>query len=266
MTAGARVLVALAGAALLGGCGGDTTTLERADEAMGKLERAEISIGVVARAGSPDEGTAGPVGFTMAGRFDTATGSELPVLDLTYTRLLGDREEVVTVQSDGTRMAVRNDGVRTEVPPGQARRLAVAGDDRPAGLGELGVSGWVTEATESEGPTVDGVATRRVTGPVDGADLVSDLAVLADQVSGQRRAPTLDEEAKRRVRARVRSGDVEVLVDDNDLPRRIHATVDFGAPVAPELERALGPYAGASLEVTLEIRGPGQRVAPPDLG
>ncbi len=127
----------------------------------------------------------------------------------------------------------------------------------------------LTDATSLLGDTsllgVDGVATRRVTGPVDAADLVSDLAVLADQLSARRQTEPLDEEEGRSVQSRVRSGDVEVLVDDDDLPRWVRANVDFGATVAPEVQRALGPYAGASIEVTLEIRAPGRPFPPPDL-
>jgi hypothetical protein len=273
MTAGSRVAGVLAVAGLLvTGCGGDASTLERADDAMAELERGDVTVGVVARAGGPEgstttsgPGAVGPVGFTMKGRFDAGAGTDLPVLDLTYTRLLGGNEEVVTVQSDGRRMVVTSGGVPVEVPPDQARRLQLGGGDRPAGLGELGIGGWITEPTESDGPTVDGVATRRVAGPVDAADLISDLALLADQVSGQERSQPLDDEAKKRVQSRVRSGDVEVLVDSDDLPRRVRATVDFGATVSPELQRALGAYAGAGMEVTLEIRAPGRPVTPPSL-
>jgi hypothetical protein len=248
-------------AALLGGCGDRSSTLERADRALGELERGDISVAVRARAGEGRD-TAGPVGFDIGGRFDIAADTRLPVLDLTYTRLLGDRREEMTVQSDGTRMVVTTDGVPVEVPPEQARRLELEGERR-AGVGDLGVGGWITEASESDGPVVDGVPTRRVTGPVDAADLMSDLAALAGELSGQDSAPRLDEESAERVRSRLQSGDVEILVDGDDLPRRVRATADFGATVAPELRRALGPYAGASIEVTLEVRAPGQPVALP---
>lgn len=248
---------------LLGGCGDRQSTLERADRALGALERGEISLGVRASAGQAEDRT-GPVGFDIAGRFDIAAGTALPVVDLAYTRLLGERKEVTTVQSDGARMVVTTDGVPVEVPPAEARQLQLE-RDRPTGVGDLGVRGWVRDADEGEGPVVDGVPTRRVTGPVDAADLMSDLAVLAGQVSGRGGGPRLDEEAAERVRSRVRSGDVELLVDEDDLPRRVRATVDFGAAVAPELEEALGPYAGVRMEVTLEVRAPGRPVAPPVL-
>jgi hypothetical protein len=253
----------VAAGVVLGGCGGRSSTLERADRALGELERGEISVGVRATAGQADDAT-GPVGFDLGGRFDIAAGTVLPVVDLTYTRLLGGRKEVMTVQSDGSRMVVTTDGVPVQVPPEQARRLQLAGD-RPAGVGDLGVGGWLREAEESDGPVVDGVATRRITGPVDAADLMSDLAALAGQVSGRGEEPRLDQEAAERVQSRVRSGEVEVLVDENDLPRRVRATVDFGAAVAPELQRALGPYAGVRMEVTLQVRAPGGAVSRPVL-
>jgi hypothetical protein len=219
---------------------------------------------MTARAGEGEGAAAGPVGFTVAGRFDLATGTSLPVLDVTYTRLLGGDTQVSSLQSDGRRMVVVADGTAAEVPPEEAERLQLGGDGRPAGLGALGVGGWITEPTESGGPVVDGVATRRIAGPVNAADLMSDLAALASEMSGES-ATALDENAARRVQAHVRSGDVEVLVDENDLPRRVRATVDFGAAVAPELQQALGPYAAANLEVTLEVRAPGAPVPPPSL-
>ncbi len=264
MTRTRAAAVVLVGAVLLTGCGNDETTLDGADRALGKLDRGEISVALTAGAGQPEGATAGPVGFTMAGRFDVAAGTELPVLDVTYTRMFGEEEEqVVTVQSDGTKMVVTTDGTAVDVPPEQASSLQLGGGDRPAGLGELGIGGWITEPTESEGPTVDGVATRKVTGPVDAADLMSDLSMLAGQVSGQGEGQRLTGEAAARVRSRVRSGDVEILVDEDDLPRRVRATVNFGSTVAPEVQQALGPYAAARLEVVLEVRAPGQPVPPP---
>ena len=253
----------VAAALALSGCGDRSSTLERADRALGALERGEISVGLRASAGQGQD-TAGPVGFDIGGRFDIAADTTLPVLDVTYTRLLGADKEVMSVQSDGTRMVVTTDGVPTEVPPEQAERLRLEGD-RPAGVGDLGVGGWITEAAEGDGPVVDGVRTRRITGPVDAADLMSDLAALAGELSGQDDAPRLDEDSAQRVQSRLRSGDVEILVDDDDLPRRVRATADFGAAVAPELQRALGPYAGARLEVTLEVRSPGRPVTRPAL-
>jgi hypothetical protein len=260
---GRRAVALVAAALALGGCGDRSSTLERADRALAGLERGEVNVGVRARAGEGRD-TAGPVGFDIGGRFDTAAGTRLPVLDLTYTRLLGDGREVMTVQSDGTRVVVTTDGVPVEVTPEQARRLELEGE-RPAGVGDLGIAGWITEATEGDGPVVDGVQTRRISGPVDAADLMSDLAALAGELSGQESAPRLDEESAERVQSRLRSGEVEVLVDEEDVPRRVRATADFGAAVAPELRRALGPYAGASIEVTLEVRAPGRPVARPAL-
>lgn len=265
MTGARRALALLAGGAvLLAACGNDDSILERADRAMAKLERGELTVKLTASSGEPEGRAAGPVGFSVGGRFDVAVDTTLPVLDVTYTRLLGEQQEVLNLRSDGTRMVVVTDGTTVDVPPEQARRLHLAEGDRPAGFGELGVGGWITEPTETEGPVVDGVATRKVTGPVDAADLMSDLAVLAGQVSGQEPS-RLEGESAERVRSRVRSGDVEMLVDENDLPRRVRATVDFGSTVAPEVQKALGPYAAARLEVILEIRAPGAPVTPPSL-
>lgn len=264
MISGRRsVACVLTAAVALGGCGEQATTLERADRALGELERAEIRVALRASAGQGKD-TTDPVGFDIGGRFDVGSGTALPVVDLSYTRLLGPRREVIGVKSDGGRMVVVTDGVAVDVPPEQASRLRLS-SDRPAGVGDLGVGGWVSEAEEADGPAVDGVPTRRITGPVDAADLMSDLAALAGQVSGQAGPRPLDREEAERVQSRLREGDVEILVDEDDLPRRVRATADFGAAVAPELQRALGPYAGVRMELTLEIRAPGQPVAPPVL-
>jgi hypothetical protein len=104
-----------------------------------------------------------------------------------------------------------------------------------------------------------------VSGAVDAADLMSDLSVLAGQVGGQADPPRLDEEAAARVPSAVLSGGVEILVDGDDLPRRVRATTDFGSAVSPDVQRALGPYAAAQLEVVLEVRSPGAPVPPPSL-
>jgi hypothetical protein len=265
---GRRLLAGLAGAAfLLVGCGGNGEggTLDRADEALAGLQQGEMSVSFTAQATAAESPSTAPVGFTLAGGFDLDAGTALPVLDMTYTRLLGDEREEFTVQSDGTRMVVTTDGVPLQVSPEQAAQLGLAEGERPGGLDDLGIAGWVTDPQESPGPVVDGVPTRRLAGPVDAGDLMSDLAILARQVSGQGGAAPLDDEAAARLQANVRSGDVEVLVDESDLPRRVRATVDFAPAAGPEVQRALGPYAGARLELMLEVREPGAPVPAPSL-
>lgn len=248
------------------GCGdGGGSTLADADEALASLRSARITLAMTSTASGDDEATE-PVGFALEGSYDLDAGSTFPVLDLTYTRLLGGEEQVLQFRSDGDTLVAGPEGELVEVPPEQAGPLRRS-DDTSAGVVDgLGIEGWVEDASEEDGPEVDGTATRLITGAVDVADLLADLAVLTSQVAGAPGIEPVDEGAADRLRELVRSSSIEVLVGRaDDVPRRLAASVAFGTEVADELRGALGPYAGVTLDVELTVDAPGEPVPVPAL-
>lgn len=242
----ARLAVAAALAAgALTACSGDGGPLAEAEDAMAELEAGRLRLSLSATAGADDDRT-GPVGFRMEGPFSTAGGG-LPVLDLRYTRLLGTEESVTRVVSTGNAVFVVVDGEVTPVPPERSARLRLGDGD--GGMADLGIAGWVEDPQVREG---DG-GVRTVTGKLDVADLLSDLARIGEQAGGGEGGGRLDADGARRLSDLAAAREVVVELGADDLPRSLRAVVDFAGRVPDELREALGAYASPRLELTLSL-------------
>ena len=242
----ALVALAIAAAAAGGGAcgGGEGGPLEDAEEAMAGLDAGRLHLQLASTAGIDD--ATGPVGFRMEGPFSMGEGT-LPVLDLRYTRLLGDRESVIQVVSTGEAAFVVADGKTVEVPPEEAAGLRLGDGD--GGIADLGIAGWVRD------PEVEdrGGGVRVVRGTVDVADLLSDLARIGAQAGGGGAGERLDGENAERLQRMARASDFVAELGRDDLPRSLRAVVDFAGAVPDELREALGPYAAARMELTLSL-------------
>ena len=237
-----RSSLALVGVALIAACSsGDESTLGRAEEAMAELEAGAMTLELAATAADVED----PVGFRVDGTYSFASDGDLPVFDFTYTELLAGDENVATITSDGDAVVVVVDGEEHELSADDASSLRL-GDDE--GFADLGIASWVDEPQERQrgDDTV-------VTGGVDAADLLSDIARIAGQVSGAGEIGPLDEDGAKRLASLVRSSEIEVVVGDDDLPRSVEAVLDFGSDVPDELTDALGPYAAARLRLSVTL-------------
>ena len=242
-----RLAALLAITAVVAACGrGDSNPLSDTERAMADLEAGRIDLTLAASAAG-DGGPTKPVGFRMQGPFAIHAGGKYPTLDMRYTAFLGDEERVTQVVSDGQAVEVVRNGTRTTVPPAQARFLRLG--KRGAGFTDLGVAGWVNDPTVVERP--DG--TRIITGAVDVADVLSDLARISGQIGGLGDVDALDRDGARRLQRLVRHSDFTAELDRAGFPRNLQAVVDFGREVPAELRAALGPYASPRLEVTLAV-------------
>lgn len=236
----------------LAACGyGDTAPLADTDRAVAALDAGRIDLTLAATT-TADANAAKPVGFRIQGPFAIEQGRDYPTLDLRYTTLLGTDERVTRVVSDGHTVHVIHDGVRTEVPPRESQGLRLGSGK--GGFTDLGLAGWVENPVVVDRPD----DTRLVTGTVDVADLLSDLARISGQVAGAGDAEELAGDAARRVRRLVRHSEFTAEVDRAGLPRNLRAVVEFGGDLPPELRAALGPYASPRLEVTLSV-GPAEQ-------
>jgi hypothetical protein len=239
---GIAVLLAVTVASVACGRSG-ADPLADTDRAMAELDAGRIDLSLTATATG---GAAGPVGFRMQGPFAIKDGGKYPTLDMRYTSFLGGEEQVTQVISDGQAVHVVQDGARTTVPPAQARFLRLGKTGR--GFTDLGVAGWVDDPAVVDRP--DGA--RMITGTVDVADLLSDLARVSGQIGGLD-VDELDGDRGRRLQRLVRHSDFTAELDPAGLPRSLRAVVDFGRDLPAELRRALGPYASPRLEVTLAV-------------
>jgi hypothetical protein len=229
-------------AVLLAACGGgdDDDPLADAEAAMAGLQAGRIELQLSATAGG--EEPTGPVGFRVEGPFSFEGDGELAVVDLAFTRLLGDEELATQVVSTGDAMYVVTDGEVVELTP-EARAELRLGDGE-GGVADLGIAGWVRD------PRVDG---RTVTGEVDVADFLTDLARIGEGLGGAPAAGGLDDDVAERLDALARSSSVEIELAEDDLPTSIQLDVDFGGEVPDELREALGPYASAHLALTVTL-------------
>ena len=242
-----RGLVAGAFVLALAGCGGaDPGPLADAERAMAELDAGHLDFALTARTG--DGEPTRPVGFRMQGPFSVKEDREFPTFDLRCTNLLGGDQSVVQIVSDGNAVHVLHDGARTPVPPQQARLLRLGSGD--GGFTDLGVAGWLEDPVVEE--RADG--SRRVTGRVDAADLLSDLVRISGQATGSDAIAGLDSDSARRLGKLVRQSEFAAELDPGHLPRDLRAVVDFGGQLPAELRTALGPYASPRLEVTLTVR------------
>ena len=241
-----RRLAALPVVLLVAACGGgdDGSVLADAEEHLAGLQAATVSLELTAA--TP---TSGPVGFRLEGPFDFDSGGDLPVLDLTYTRLLGDDEQAVRIVSDGETVTVEQDGADpVEVPDDDLDALRL-GDGSAAGLEGLDLADWVEDAEEAE----DG-STTTVTGELDAAALLQDLNRIVAEVAGAEGLGQLDDDAADELASHVQESSIEVVTEGDDHRlRSLDAAVDFGRDVPEGLEDALGPYAAARLQLRLAL-------------
>jgi hypothetical protein len=220
--------------------GGRASRLEQAQDAMGRLDRGRMSFQLSASTPSTK-----PVGFSLSGPF-SMQGDGLPVFDLRYQRLLGAETDGSEISSTGSAMFVKTGDKVVEVPPQTASRLRLG--DGGHGFTDLGLAGWVDAPHES----VHGNLTT-ITGTVDVPDLLGDIARVVSQTEGTT-ARTLDAKQAAALRSLVRSSTIEVVLRARDpLPRSMHATIDFGGRVPPELRQVLGRYAAATLDITMQL-------------
>ena len=237
-----RHAAALVAVALLAACSsGDDSTLGRAEQAMAELDAGTMSVELAATTADVTD----PVGFRVEGSYAFASDGDLPVFDFEYTELLAGEENVATITSDGDAVTVVVDGEEHVLSADDAESLRL-GDDE--GFADLGIASWVDDPREQQrgDDTV-------VTGGVDAADLLSDIARIAAQVNGAGEVGPLDEESADRLAELVRSSEIEVVVGEDDVPRSVEAVLDFGADVPDELADALGPYAAAQLRLTVTL-------------
>lgn len=245
-------LSAAAAMALTAACGGSESALAETDENLSSVKAATMDLRFAATSGTGDSQT-DPVGFELSGPFSFDDTNDLAVFDLTYTRLLGGDEKESTVLSTGNAAFVTVGGKTYQVDEGDLAAFKISDDDG-GGLTDLGIADWVRNETTRPGKEVDGEATDVITGDVDAADMLSDLARIARDVGGETQLSTLDGAAAERLRKLVRASSIRIVTTQETRElRSLRAVIDFGTRAPEELRRTLGRYADARIEVTLSM-------------
>lgn len=255
--------------AVSGACGElGSSPLEAVDEELRDVESGTIDFTFAGRAGggaSPEGGDAGgegPVGFRLAGPFSFAGDGDLPVAELTYTRLLGATTEESTFISTGGAAFVKTAEGTFELPPEALRGLQLEKDpsSESDGLGRLQLRKWFAGEAKR---TTDGDSDV-FTGTIDPTEMFADLASLSRQL-GAGEADELAELTKTdraRLESMVESSKLTVVAGKKDhILRTMEADVVLGAALDDRARQALGRLAGAGLEIRLTLTDANQPVA-----
>ncbi len=239
----------------LSACGEKQTPLEQTQSNMAHLKAATIDLQLAASAGEGAKAS-GPVGFRLKGPYAMSSRHDLAVFDLTYTKLLGANAVTTEVRSTGNAAFVTTGGKAYRVADDDLAPLRVS-EDAGGGFGDLGIAGWVENAKVRRGARVDGKATQVITGDVDVADLLSDLARVAGPLGGDGELTALDDAAGRRLQKLARSTSIEIVTGASDHRlRSLRAVMDFGRRAPTQLRETLGAYADARIEVRLALKQP----------
>ena len=199
------------------------------------------------------------VGFELTGWFAVAEEGDLPVADLTYTRLTGPDRITSRFLSTGEAAFVEVDGEWTELDEADVESLrAGASDDGAAeGLQGLQLDAWMDEPRLRGGPSVGGADTDLLTaGSVDPVAVLNDLIGFASGFESDPEAlpDRLEGENSERLRRVVSKAEARLLTGRADrLLRSANVLLQLEADADEELRDALGPLAGVRLEMTVEV-------------
>jgi hypothetical protein len=201
-----------------------------------------------------------PVGRTLSGPFSLRR-SGLPVVQMTSTSTADGRTTTTTVVSDGTRAFLTKDGITVELPPSQEQRLRRSGEllTRARGLATLRLGTWIDDPVVSDGGTIGGVETDRVTARPDVVRATDGLLRLAGLLGlGTAPLPAAD---RARLRRAVRAPRLVLYTGKDDrLLRRLRLTANVAGDLPPRLETALGGTARGKLDFELDLSNPNERV------
>jgi hypothetical protein len=201
-----------------------------------------------------------PFGFVLRGPFSLRRGG-LPVASITYTQIANGRSATAKLVSDGKQAFVTSNGTTVELPAAQERALRLSGAALAAsgGLGQLGIGDWMKNPKLSDGGTVGGAETDRITADLNVVNATNGLLELA-RLLGRNAQPLKPSDEGRLERA-VRSSSFVVYTGKQDrLLRRLKLVADLGFDVPAQLKAALGNVVGAKIDFQLDVANPNEPV------
>lgn len=260
MRRAAAVTVAGALVVVLAGCGRaspEQRALEDAEGNLGRIRSGTLSLKLLASSGGAREGKG--VGFEVTGPFAVAREKgKLPLADLRYTRITGDKSRTTRFVSTADAAFVELDGKAYRLAPDQVEELRARGDGDggEGGLEGLRLDEWIDDPALAPGPAVEGVATDRISGRVDPVAALNDLLKLALQfgASADEVPATLEGKSADRVRKAVRSSRVNLVVGREDrLLRHLDLAIELAVDAEEAVRAALGDLAGVGLRFQLDV-------------
>jgi len=252
---GAACALALATA----GCGGTSagSVVSETSKNLAKIHSGvlDLKLMVTPRGGGQ------PFGFELRGPFSIRPG-KLPVARVAYTQTANGHSATATFVSDGTRAWVVSSGGTKPLSAAQA--VALRGSAQVlggggGGLSSFDVGAWLRQPKLSDGGTVGGAPTDRITGQLDVVSAANGLMGFA-ALAGRNATQIAGADATR-LRDATRSSSVAVLTGKKDrLLRRLSLSADLGFAVPAALKAALGTTVGAKVDFLLAVDKPNEPV------
>jgi hypothetical protein len=259
----AALLCALAVALAAGGCGGGND-----EEATSLLKRGfatDVETGVMALDAELElegvEQLDGPLKLRLEGPFRAAGGpTEMPDLDLDFRASGAGQEFTGRVVLTRENAWVEYGGTTYQVGEALwARALAALAQQQEPGapetLAEAGIDplDWVEEAETGGEETVDGTQATEITAKIDVESMLRDF----NRIPGATRE-RLSESTLRDAEDVLQDLEIEALVGEDDIWRRISARTEFDIP---ENERdAVGGLEGGRVELHVQLAQPNEPV------
>jgi hypothetical protein len=254
---------------LLAACGdGDSSPVGATESNLDEIKSGRLELTLLSSESGADDDEG--VGFSMRGRFAVAEEEgQLPVADLQYTRITGDRRRTTRFVSTGAEAFAVVDGDVEQLTGRQLEDLRAGEGGGEGGLDGLHLDDWFDEPTVKAGPQVDGVTTEQITGPVDAVPAMNDLLTLSQDLGvPQDEAPRLLEgDGANRFRRAVRSAEAELLTGKEDrLLRRLRLTIRLEPSATGDLREVLRDLTGVRLSFSLAVTDVNQpvQVRPPE--
>jgi hypothetical protein len=250
-----RLLLTLAAAATLSGCGAGGPAGPALQETATKLDT--IKSGVLSLKVSMDPKDGDAFGYEIHGPIKLAGKGEVPLADVEYTQRANGTEDTVRLVLDEKGGWIERRGKRTQLTQSQLDQLRSAGSVLgQGGLESLDFETWIADPKRSDGP--DG--TDKVSGKLDVVAAMDGLAGLSGMLGGP---VQLDESNRRQIEDAVKDSSFELLTGKDDrLLRKLALMFEFDADVPDELREVLGKDAvGARFEFDLALDDVNQPVA-----
>ncbi|MGI8730376.1 MAG: hypothetical protein ACR2LK_10375 [Solirubrobacteraceae bacterium] len=170
----------------------------------------------------------GPITFRAEGPFVAPAAGELPKARVALAGKLAGQSLRATATTTGKRAFLRVDGDDYELDRDTVSWLIEAlGGSAGGGFASLGLdpSGWITGAQTEDDATVGGVDTTHISGEVDAARLLEDVAKLLDAAGA---GGLLTDELRERIADGVKSTKVDVYSGAQDqILRRLVLAIEF---------------------------------------
>lgn len=231
------------------------TTANLEDLKSGHLELSVSAAPLPGREGEQPE-----AGFELSGSFQLPEEGSLPVVDLEYTDLGLEEPATQGFIATGESAYLVVDEIAYEIPPEQADSLRGGSAEGEGVFDQLQVADWIREPELSEGESHDGDDVDRVRGELDVVQALNDLVATAQRF-GRSDLNAIEGTEAERLESAVQRSTIELLTGSEDrLLRSLSISIEFALDEAVDLTEVLGPLAGATFELDLEISDPNEPV------